>query len=478
MSRTDDSVLKSRLRQSIGAWNKYLLPSSVFASILFILSISIPSAAFSATFAVFTQGADGFDIDRENAYALDGGDVALEPDEIETPNPQYTLSSTVTPAAPDAQVTPDAPAPANVITTEGNIVYKTDAPKDDKNSVLPGATANPKHGKDITKALLADVGRSPKQMAYLSLRDIGGAIETPRLPDGDDYFGSIDAKMPGSDYTGITRGKTSAKQVCITFDGGGEDDDAISILDTLREKGIKTTLFLTGRFIKKHPDAVRQMVRDGHEIGNHSMNHPHLTDYEKNRTQKTLENVTKDLIRRELREAAAIFKEITGVEMSPVWRAPYGETNREINQWAVESGYVHVGWTTNAKQKESLDTLDWVSDRSSRLYRTASEIKKKVLGFGKDGNGVSGGIILMHLGSDRKTDKPSDILGEMVDALRSKGYKIVKVSAFLRGNKTFETLKRHGMDDASHGIVSLEEALPVRYERTAAPPLNAPPGLQ
>ncbi len=229
----------------------------------------------------------------------------------------------------------------------------------------------------------------------------------------------------------ITRGDTERMELSITFDGGSHAGDAELILDTLRQRNVRTTIFLTGSFIKKYPDIVRRMVRDGHEIGNHTMTHPHLTEFTKNRSHKTLPWITREVLAGELRETARLFTSVTGRRMAPLWRAPYGEINAELREWAYAEGYLHVGWTSDHERKESLDTLDWVSDSSSELYLTSSEIKARILNFNRDTYGLRGGIILMHLGTARKDDRPAERLGEIIDELRERGYRFVKASTLV-----------------------------------------------
>jgi peptidoglycan/xylan/chitin deacetylase (PgdA/CDA1 family) len=92
------------------------------------------------------------------------------------------------------------------------------------------------------------------------------------------------------------------------------------------------------------------------------------------------------------------------------------------------------------KKGESLDTLDWVHDRSSRFYRTSSEIKANVLGFGKGSKGLRGGIILMHLGTERTDDRASVVLGEIIDGLTDMGYRFVKVSSLIGTSMVYKNL--------------------------------------
>lgn len=240
----------------------------------------------------------------------------------------------------------------------------------------------------------------------------------------------------------ITRGSIDKKELSITFDGGAGDNSAKEILEILRKKGLKTTIFLTGEFIRKYPELIKEMAADGHEIGNHTFSHPHLTTYEKNFKQSTLAGVDREFIFNELKNTAELFKQITNKDMSPLWRAPYGEVNKEISQWAFEAGYIHISWTTDRKKRQSLDSLDWVADKDSTFYLTAEEIKQKIINFDRDGSGVNGGIVLLHLGSERQTEKAHEKLEEIIDTLSSQGYRFVKVSQMLNDSNLALLKKR------------------------------------
>ncbi len=240
----------------------------------------------------------------------------------------------------------------------------------------------------------------------------------------------------------IRRGNPGDVKVSITFDGGSRANEATAILGALRERGIQTTIFLTGEFIKDNPGLVITMVTDGHEIANHMMSHPHLTSYGEDFRHRTLPGVTKEFMASELRETADIFTAVTGERMAPLWRAPYGEVNGELREWAYQEGYIHIGWTSDYRRRESLDTLDWVYDRTSELYLTSEEIRDKIFGFGRDRGGLGGGIILMHLGTERAEDRPAGRLGEILDGVMERGYTFVKVSTLIGGSEKIKALLR------------------------------------
>lgn len=65
--------------------------------------------------------------------------------------------------------------------------------------------------------------------------------------------------------------------LAISFDASWGADKTISILDILDEHGVKTDLLPGGRRVDKYPDMVKEIFARGHEIGNHSDTHPHMS---------------------------------------------------------------------------------------------------------------------------------------------------------------------------------------------------------
>ena len=259
-----------------------------------------------------------------------------------------------------------------------------------------------------------------------SVTPIGFPVPTPPSPAPGPR--SI-ARVSTEDFT---RGSKAITEIAFTFDGHGEANVTSEILDILQARGVRATMFLGGQFIRLFPDLVRRMVAEGHEIANHTDTHPHLTTYATNRRHETLPGVTRELLINELRRAEMSFRALTGRPMAPYWRAPYGEHNSEIRGWVAEAGFRHVGWTRGAGVAEDLDTRDWVADTSSRIYRTRGEIAKRILEFGRGRpGGLSGGIVLMHLATNRKTDRPHEGLPEILKTLQAQGYRLVTISELL-----------------------------------------------
>jgi peptidoglycan/xylan/chitin deacetylase (PgdA/CDA1 family) len=230
---------------------------------------------------------------------------------------------------------------------------------------------------------------------------------------------------PSSGFTAfpdMTRGPEDRPELVVSFDAGSTSRGARQILAALSERGIHTTIFLTGEFIRRYPDIARQVAADGHEVGNHTDSHPHLTTYAQDGRQATRRGVDRAYLAGQLRAAADAYKAATGRAMSPLWRAPFGEQNAEIRAWAALEGYWHVGWTGG---RAGLDGLDWVSDPSSRAYRSADGVVERLVAHAENG-----GIILLHLGSDRE-DPVAPRVPQLLDALTKRGFQFARASRFL-----------------------------------------------
>jgi len=230
----------------------------------------------------------------------------------------------------------------------------------------------------------------------------------------------------------LTRGPGGQKRLMLSFDGGSSSEVATEVLDLLKSRSVRTTLFLTGAFIQRYPALVKRMAAEGHELGNHTMNHPHFAP-----GMKRDPKWTRERIQRELLDADAALVRLLGRPMDPYWRAPYGEHTAEIRRWAEELGYRHVGWS------EGADTLDWATPKERRLYRSGEAIVQRLQQrLNRDGDGI---IVLMHLGSARATgDRPTDGLGAFMDRARKEGWTFVSAGTILRdlGKPTWDPHQR------------------------------------
>ena len=151
-----------------------------------------------------------------------------------------------------------------------------------------------------------------------------------------------------------------------------------------------------------------------------------------NRKNETSKAINFKKLKEELEKTEKLYHRLTGEKMAPFWRAPYGEINEEILKWASNIGYHHIAWTVDYKARKSMDSLDWVADKNSSLYLTAGQIKERLLSFADNKGRAEGGIILMHLGTERKSDAAHEKLAEIIDDFTIKGYELVPISTLVK----------------------------------------------
>ncbi len=219
--------------------------------------------------------------------------------------------------------------------------------------------------------------------------------------------------------------------IALTFDGNSSSNRTEELLDLLHELDLRTTLFVTGKFIERYPEVVRRAVLSGHEVANHTFSHLHLTTYEKNRRHDLQTGITRKRFQNELGKTEAAFRKATGRAMAPLWRAPYGEENRTLRGWALEMGYLHVRWSS--VEGASLDSRDWVADEHSSMYQNSSTMMERLLRFPE----LRGGIVLMHLATSRD-EPPWQELPTFVDHLRQRGVQPTTVMRLLESSPTWK----------------------------------------
>jgi peptidoglycan-N-acetylglucosamine deacetylase len=71
----------------------------------------------------------------------------------------------------------------------------------------------------------------------------------------------------------VARVDTADRVVALTFDDGPDPVHTVPVLDALDRRQVRATFFMMGRNVERHPQVAREVVRRGHEIGNHSYSH-------------------------------------------------------------------------------------------------------------------------------------------------------------------------------------------------------------
>lgn len=169
-----------------------------------------------------------------------------------------------------------------------------------------------------------------------------------------------------------------------------------SILQTLKEKNVKITFFVTGRWAKEYPELFQSIIKDGHEIGSHGYHHLNYSNLNLAQNEEEIKMAEKEIMKY--------------TSQKPIYFAPpSGAYNESTLLAADELGYKTILW--------SIDTIDW------RKGSTEGVILQRVL----NKTNHAGGIVLMH-----PMPETAKALPQLIDQLREKGLEVGGISDILR----------------------------------------------
>lgn len=191
--------------------------------------------------------------------------------------------------------------------------------------------------------------------------------------------------------------KTSQKVVALTFDDGPSEPYTQQILQVLNKNNVKGTFFVLGGNAKEYPNIVKEIMNDGHELGNHSMYHDNM----KNRSV--------DKIYNDLHSVDTILRNL-GYQKEITFRAPFGSTSDNLKV-ALDKLNKRMVLFTFLPQ-------DWTKISAQQIHDNVMKELKPGL------------IITLHDGGKRRenTVKATQML---IDTLKQKGYRMVTVSELL-----------------------------------------------
>jgi peptidoglycan/xylan/chitin deacetylase (PgdA/CDA1 family) len=195
---------------------------------------------------------------------------------------------------------------------------------------------------------------------------------------------------------------TRRRVVALTFDAGADAAGARKILAALGRDDAAATFFITGRWAQLYPQWARRIAAR-YPIGNHTYDHADLL-------RLPLVGAEREIV-----TARAAIARATGRPPVPLFRFPYGSSNRSTLALANRLGYTVVGWT--------VDTLGWEGTTLRQSVRSVVSRALSRMGPGE--------IILMHVGatpSDHST-LDADALPTIIHAIRARGYRLVTLHA-------------------------------------------------
>lgn len=207
------------------------------------------------------------------------------------------------------------------------------------------------------------------------------------------------SQLYGANFQGVAPG---TRQLAVTYDDGPNDPYTQQMLDVLATHDAKATFFLIGKFVKERPEIVRAIVDAGHEVGNHTWDHPLLIKCSSAET------------RRQLRDTQLAIEDACGVSPT-VFRPPFGGRRPGTFGIARELGLTPVMWNVTC--------YDWSAVSNESIEGHA---RRHIRG---------GDVVLLHdgghkeFGTDRRwTVKATKVL---LNEYEAKGYEFVCVSEMM-----------------------------------------------
>lgn len=226
-------------------------------------------------------------------------------------------------------------------------------------------------------------------------------------------------------YGAIIRGDVAEKKLALVFTGDERGESTGPILDTLRERGIKVGLFVTGNFVRdaRLRPFLKRALQEGHYVGPHSDSHPLYCPWDdRERSLVTEEFFSNDLNKniKALRDLGAL-----GESQPVLFIPPYEWFNRDQVQWSERRGATLINFTPGSRSNRDY------APEGDKAFAPSRQIYDDILAYEKrDPHGLNGYVMLLHLGSGRK-DPFHKLLGKLCDELTNRGYSFVRVDRLL-----------------------------------------------
>jgi peptidoglycan/xylan/chitin deacetylase (PgdA/CDA1 family) len=201
----------------------------------------------------------------------------------------------------------------------------------------------------------------------------------------------------------LVRGPQQGKRISLTFDDGPSEQFTAQVLDILREHRVPATFFVCGKNVEEHPDLLRRIVAEGHEVGNHSYSHPYFFFKSRGRMAQ------------EIDRTQAIIEKVVGFRPN-IFRPPYGARWFGLVPTLLERGMHLIQWSATG--------YDWKKDAAGIIQTALRELRP-------------GAIILLHDGRETRPAAQIDrsptlaALPGLIAGARQEGYTFAPLKDFL-----------------------------------------------
>ncbi len=190
------------------------------------------------------------------------------------------------------------------------------------------------------------------------------------------------------------------KVIHLTFDDGPHPEITDWVIDELKKHQIKATFFCVGDNLKKHPETAKQLLTEGHQIGNHTMHHIKGWKHKNVDYLKDIENCETEIRK--------IHEQMNDEKAQPrLFRPPYGQIKPSQIELLREKGYEIIQWSN----------LSCDYDKHLNCEKSLSALVK---------NAKPGSIVVFH-DSEKAEIQLKQILPSYLEAMLAEGF-------------TFETL--------------------------------------
>ena len=195
---------------------------------------------------------------------------------------------------------------------------------------------------------------------------------------------------------GICMGNNEKKYIYLTFDEGYEAGYTSDILNILKENDVDATFFITGHYLNTQENLVKQMLEEGHLVGNHTINHHSMPELSDEEIEKEVMGLHQSLYEKFAYEMLFL-------------RPPKGEFSERTLKITNKLGYKTVMW--------SFAYADWDENNQPSI----DEAKEKILS-----NIHNGEIMLLHANSKTNTE----ILDDIIKQIKDMGYEFRNLDSF------------------------------------------------
>jgi peptidoglycan/xylan/chitin deacetylase (PgdA/CDA1 family) len=202
---------------------------------------------------------------------------------------------------------------------------------------------------------------------------------------------------------GAARADAAPDTFALTFDDGPDPAATPAISRQLAERGHRATFFVLGRHARQHPDVLRQLVADGHELANHGDDH------------RLLAFAPPKAVHAQLAGTEHAVRAAVGASPARLFRPPHG---------------VRSPWLVAAVRRRGYTTCAWRGSVFDSARPGADVITARVRALLEPGS-----IVLLHDGDGSgrgdSRQQTADAVPAILDEAERRGLRSVPLSSLL-----------------------------------------------